>query len=115
MHSTASCCRQLAFRNDGVEADSIAYDSSREHSKPEFISLIEDTEHVPNKTRIAFWCDTREEVDQVAVVLPRAKALNVEGPMFNPDYGTGYYAVFFEDPCGNRLEVCCRVAKTNDA
>jgi hypothetical protein len=105
----------IGFPKRRVEADSIAYDSSRDHSKPEFISLIEDTEHVPNKTRIAFWCDTREEVDQVAAVLSRAKALNVEGPMFNPDYGAGYYAVFFEDPCGNRLEVCCRVAKTNDA
>jgi catechol 2,3-dioxygenase-like lactoylglutathione lyase family enzyme len=105
----------IGFPKRHVEADSIAYDSSRDHSKPEFISLIEDTEHVRNKTRIAFWCDTREEVDQVAAVLPGAKALNVEGPMFNPDYGADYYAVFFEDPCGNRLEVCCRVAKTNDA
>ena len=105
----------IGFPQRRVGADYIAYESSRDHSKPEFISLIEDTEHLPNKTRIAFWCDTREEVDQVAAVLPRAKALNLEGPMFNPDYGAGYYAVFFEDPCGNRLEVCCRVAKTNDA
>jgi len=39
----------------------------------------------------------------------------VEGPMFNPEYEPGYYAIFFEDPCGNRLEVCCRVAKGDDA
>jgi hypothetical protein len=105
----------IGFPVRRVEADSIAYDNSRDHPKPEFISLIEDTEHVPNKTRIAFRCDTREEVDQVAAVLFRAKALNVEGPMFIPEYGAGYYAIFFEDPCGNRLEVCCRVAKTDDA
>ena len=105
----------IGFPERRVEADAIAYNSSSDHSKPEFISLIEDTEHAPNKTRIAFWCDTREEVDQVAAVLPRAKALNVEGPMLNPEYSAAYYAVFFEDPCGNRLEVCCRVAKTNDA
>jgi hypothetical protein len=104
----------VGFAERHVGVDWIAYNSSRDHSKPEFVSLIEDAEHVPNKTRIAFWCDTREEVDQVAAVLPRAKARNVEGPMFNPEYSADYYAVFFEDPCGNRLEVCCRVAKTND-
>ena len=105
----------MGFPTRRVEADSIAYDSSRGHPKPEFISLIEDPEHVPNKTRIAFWCDTREEVDHVAAVLSRATALNVEGPMFNPEYEAGYYAIFFEDPCGNRLEICCRVAKSDGA
>ena len=69
---------------------------------------------MPNKTRIAFCCDTREEVDQVAAVLPRA-ALSVEGPMFNPEYCPAYYAIFLEDPCRNRLEVCCRVARSDDA
>ena len=100
----------IGFPARQVEVDWIAY-SSRGQSTPEFVSLIEDPEHAPNKTRIAFWCDTREEVDEVAAVLPRDKALNVEGPMFNPEYEPGYYAIFFEDPCGNRLEVCCRVAK----
>ena len=86
----------IGFPARRVEADSIAYDSPRGHSKPEFVSLIEDPEHLPNKTRIAFWCDIREEVDQVAAVLPRATGLNVEGPMSNPEYEPGYYAVFFE-------------------
>ena len=104
----------IGFPTRRVEVDSIAYESAREHSMPEFISLIEDPEHVPNKTRIAFWCDTREEVDQVAAVLPRGTALNVEGPMFNPEYHPSYYAIFFADPCGNRLEICCRVAKRED-
>ena len=74
----------IGFPARQVEVDWIAY-SSRGQSTPEFISLIEDPEHAPNKTRIAFWCDTREEVDEVAAVLPRDKALNVEGPMFNPE------------------------------
>ena len=30
----------------------------------------------------------------------------VEGPGY--DEGPGYYAVFFEDPSGNRLEICHR-------
>ena len=32
-------------------------------------------------------------------------ARNVEGP--EEAYGPDYYAVFFEDPEGNKLEVCC--------
>jgi hypothetical protein len=24
------------------------------------------------------------------------------------EYSPGYYAVFFEDPDGNKLEICCR-------
>ena len=69
----------------------------------------------PTRLALPFWCDTREEVDQVAAALPRATASNVEGPMFNPEYEPGYYAIFFEDPCGNRLEVYCRVARSDDA
>jgi hypothetical protein len=105
----------VGFPTRRVGTDYIAYDRSGGQSTSEFVSLIEDPEHAPNKTRIAFWCDTREEVDQVAGVLPPGKALNVEGPMFNPEYTPAYYAIFFEDPCGNRLEVCCRVAKMDSA
>jgi len=88
----------------------VSFDSARQHPKPEFITLIEDRSHLPNHTRIAFWCDSKEEVDAFAMILPVCRARNVEGPMFCPEYSPTYYAVFFEDPCGNRLEVCCRTA-----
>ena len=32
----------------------------------------------------------------------------IEGPLFNPEYNETYYAVFFDDPSGNRLEVVHR-------
>jgi predicted enzyme related to lactoylglutathione lyase len=73
---------------------------------PEFFGVTESAAHVPNETRIAFWAESRAEVDRVAEVAVRAGARNIEGPM---DYEAGYYAVFFEDPCGNRLEVCHRL------
>lgn len=88
----------------------IAYDARREHPKPEFIGLIEDLAHRPNATRIAFWAESKEEVDRVARIVVTAGAKNVEGPMFCPEYSPTYYAVFFDDPSGNRLEVCCRTA-----
>ena|SRR5687768_7508749 len=72
----------------------------------EFFGITESTSHVPNENRIAFWAGTIQEVDRLARIAVTAGARNVEGPM---DYEPGYYSVFFEDPCGNRLEICHRV------
>ena len=93
------------------EKDCISYDAVSDHPKPECINLTEDPDHVPNQTRIAFWRDTREDVASFATILRAAGARNIEGPELCTEYSPGYYAVFFEDPCGNRFEVCCRCAK----
>lgn len=77
-----------------MEADGISYDSLRDHPKPDFIALSQDPEHLPNKTRIAFWCDTQAEVDEFSAVLTRVSARNVEGPEYCFEYSPGYYAVF---------------------
>jgi predicted enzyme related to lactoylglutathione lyase len=71
----------------------------------EFFGIAESTDHVPNENRIAFWAETQAEVDRIAQVAAKAGARHMEGPM---DYEPGYYAAFFEDPTGNRLEVCHR-------
>src|SRR5215813_9794153 len=71
----------------------------------EFFGVTESPGHIANENRIAFWADNAAEVDRLAEVARRAGAHNIEGPM---QYEHGYYAVFFEDPCGNRLEVCYR-------
>jgi predicted enzyme related to lactoylglutathione lyase len=74
----------------------------------EFFGFTEDANHCPNDTRIAFWADTREQVDALAKVVRDAGGQNLEGPQVWPEYSPGYYALFFEDPDGNKLEVCCR-------
>ncbi|MFL6585107.1 MAG: VOC family protein [Chthoniobacterales bacterium] len=74
----------------------------------EFFGFIEDPDHRPNESRIAFWAETRADVDRIAEVLRKAGAPNIEGPQIWTEYTPGYYAVFFEDPDGNKLEVCCR-------
>jgi predicted enzyme related to lactoylglutathione lyase len=71
----------------------------------EFFGVTESPSHIPNEIRVAFRAESAAEVDRIAEVAIRAGAHKVEGPM---DYESGYYAVFFEDPCGNRLEVCYR-------
>ena len=101
----------LGFSTRIQEKDCVSYDSISDHPKPECINLTEDRDHVPNRTRIAFWRDTREDVDSFAAVLKESGARNIEGPELCTEYSPGYYAVFFEDPCGNRFEVCCRCAK----
>ena len=101
---------EIGFPGISETPDWIGFNAKREASTPEFIGVIEDPEHQPNATRIAFWAESKEEVDRIANVVVAAGGKNVEGPMFNPEYAPNYYAVFFEDPCGNRLEVCCRTA-----
>lgn len=72
----------------------------------EFFGITESPKHQPNENRIAFWADSIDEVKRLGQIAKEAGARNIEGPM---DYEAGYYAVFFEDPCGNRLEICHRV------
>jgi catechol 2,3-dioxygenase-like lactoylglutathione lyase family enzyme len=74
----------------------------------EFFGFTEDKNHQSNGTRIAFWADTREEVDRVAKLVREAGGKAPEGPEICADYSPGYYAFFFEDPDGNKLEICCR-------
>jgi predicted enzyme related to lactoylglutathione lyase len=74
-------------------------------SVTEFFGLTESPAHVPNENRVAFWAESAADVDRVAEVAARAGARNIEGPM---DYESSYHAVFFEEPCGNRLGVCHR-------
>jgi catechol 2,3-dioxygenase-like lactoylglutathione lyase family enzyme len=71
----------------------------------QFFGITESPAHRANENRIAFHASSRAEVDHLAAVATSAGALNIEGPL---DHAEGYYAVFFEDPCGNRFEVCHR-------
>ena len=74
----------------------------------EFFGFTQDPEHQPNGTRIAFWAETRAEVDRIAALVGEIGGGTIEGPAVEPNYSPGYYACFFEDPDGNKLEICCR-------
>jgi catechol 2,3-dioxygenase-like lactoylglutathione lyase family enzyme len=52
-------------------------------------------------TRIALAANSAEVVNAIAALLPGLGAREIEGP----DTSEDYYAVFFGDPDGNRLEV----------
>ena len=74
----------------------------------EFFGFTEDRHHRPNGTRISFWAETREKVDEIAKLVREAGGKNLEGPEICAEYSAGYYGFFFEDPDGNKLEICCR-------
>ena len=70
----------------------------------EWFGITEDSAMVPGSARIAFDAPSRGTVDAIATYLPAIGARNIE--MDDGIYGPTYYAVFFEDPDGNKLEVC---------
>jgi catechol 2,3-dioxygenase-like lactoylglutathione lyase family enzyme len=74
-----------------------------------YFGITESPGHVPNENRIAFWVAGDDEVDRIAEIAANAGATELSGPKPMP-YGPGYYAVFFADPAGNRLEVYVRPA-----
>ena len=73
-----------------------------------YFGITESEDHTSNENRIAFWVASREHVDRVAAIGAACGGRDVSGPKEMPSYGEGYYAVFFADPCGNRLEVYVR-------
>jgi catechol 2,3-dioxygenase-like lactoylglutathione lyase family enzyme len=68
----------------------------------QYFGFTESADHVANENRIAFWVESRADVDRLAGLVG---ATPKEVP-----YGPGYYAIFFDDPSGNRLEIYHRPA-----
>jgi predicted enzyme related to lactoylglutathione lyase len=96
----------LGFTRDvGIEGW-LQFETAGAGSATEFFGVTESSRHIANECRIAFWADSTSDVDRLAEIVVRAGARNVEGPGYYE--GHGYYAVFFEDPSGNRLEICHR-------
>ena len=68
-----------------------------------FVGFIEDPQMVPTRTRIAFALDVESNLTAIEPLVRNAGGRVVE---WSSD--AGYPALFFEDPCGTRLEVCAR-------
>jgi len=86
----------------GTEFRTYAYD----HDDPDatWFGFTEDRDHEPGRSRIAFAADSKADVDRIAAVVREIGSRAVEGPEYA--YGPEYYGVFFEDPDGNRFEIC---------
>lgn len=79
-------------------------DASEEWSAEEWFGITEDPEMVPGASRVAFAAPSRGTVDAIATYLPAIGAREIEMPH---EAYKGYYACFFTDPDGNKLEICC--------
>jgi catechol 2,3-dioxygenase-like lactoylglutathione lyase family enzyme len=99
---------ELGFTCDRSDSEWGTFYSAGGDKPWEFFGFTRDPDHRPNGTRIAFWAETREEVDRIARLVRKIDGRNLEGPEVCAGYSPGYYAFFFEDPEGNKLEICCR-------
>jgi catechol 2,3-dioxygenase-like lactoylglutathione lyase family enzyme len=55
---------------------------------------------------ICFSADSREQVDERAAWL-REQGAEIESDPEEYEYSEGYYAIFFYDPDGLKLEIAC--------
>ena len=95
----------LGFTRDvGIEGW-LQYEAEGPDGATEFVGVTESPQHVANECRIAFRAESIRDVERLAAIVVQAGARHVEGPLYEE---ASYYAVFFEDPSGNRLEICCR-------
>lgn len=95
----------LGFDRDDSSDRWLEFERSTGDGVSEYVAVTESPDHRPNENRIAFWADSPGEVDRIARAVTESGGRRVEGPAYEADF---YYAVFFEDPAGNRFEVCYR-------
>ena len=76
----------LGFTRDKSDQEWGTFYAETDGVPTEFFGFTEDKNHRPNETRIAFWADTREEVDRITDVVRAAGGLNLEGPQVCPEY-----------------------------
>jgi catechol 2,3-dioxygenase-like lactoylglutathione lyase family enzyme len=92
------------------DADSICYYRREGDRSAPFLGLVLDPRHRPNGTRVALGAASRAEVDRLAETARAAGATAFEPPHVCEEYTPLYYATFFEDAEGNKLEICYRCA-----
>lgn len=100
----------MGFTRISEDPQTICYYLPGEDRSAPFFGIDLDPEHRPNGTRIAFRAASRSEVDRLAAIARAAGATAMEGPEICEGYTPFYYAAFFEDAEGNKLEICYRQA-----
>lgn len=73
-----------------------------------YFAITEDPDHRPNQNMIGFWAESPQEVDRIANLVRESGGKITSGPQQYP-ISPSYYAVYFEDPCGNPFEVTYRI------
>lgn len=88
--------------------DAIEYYEPRRADAPtRFFGLNRAPGHRGDASRIALTARSAADVDRLTALAVAAGALAVEGPEI-PYSSEQYYASFFEDASGNKVEICYR-------
>ncbi|MFC4099805.1 VOC family protein [Paenibacillus xanthanilyticus] len=98
----------LGFTRTFHSADWRVFAGEGELPSAPYFAITEDANHRPCANLIGFWATDREEVDRIAALVKEAGGKLNDGPRQFPISPT-YYAVYFEDPCGNKYEVVHRL------
>jgi catechol 2,3-dioxygenase-like lactoylglutathione lyase family enzyme len=98
----------LGYSRLGEDGQTICYYHPGDDRAAPFFGIDADPAHRPNGSRIALRAASRAEVDRLAEVARRAGATAFEAPHVCEEYTPSYYATFFEDADGNKLEICYR-------
>jgi hypothetical protein len=100
--------RAMGCTRISEDAQSVGWYNAEDPKRQPFFSLVRDGSHRPNQTRIAFRAAGRQDVDRLAEIALRAGARHFEAPHECIEYTPRYYAAFFDDADGNKLEICWR-------
>jgi predicted lactoylglutathione lyase len=97
----------MGFSRLQEDGKNVKYYLEAEDRAQPFFGLMTDPLHRANGTRIALRASSRNDVDRLTEVARLAGAQSLEGP---EEYGGSprYYASFFDDEDGNKLEICFR-------
>lgn len=100
----------MGFSRIVEDAETICYYTPDGDRSTPFFGIDEAPDHRPNASRIALRATGREDVDRLAAIAKDAGATAFEAPHVCEEYTPFYYATFFEDADGNKLEICYREA-----
>ena len=92
----------------GTSFTTYTIDPGALEAEAEWFGFTEDPAMVAGSARLSFFAQSRSLVDSLAEAARGAGASEIEGPAVQSEYGENYYAVFFEDPDGNKLEIVYR-------
>jgi catechol 2,3-dioxygenase-like lactoylglutathione lyase family enzyme len=98
----------MGFSRIVEDPQTICYYRPGEDRAAPFFGIESDSSHRPNANRIALRAADRAEVDRLAGIAQKAGATAYEPPHVCEEYTPFYYATFFEDADGNKLEICYR-------
>ncbi|MUT68589.1 VOC family protein [Paenibacillus sp. NEAU-GSW1] len=99
---------ELGFTRSFHSANWKVFAADGELPSAAYFAITEDRVHKPNENLTGFWGKDREEVDRIASLVKQAGGTINDGPRLFPISPT-YYAVYFEDPCGNKYEMVHRL------